>query len=623
MAFVFKSEKEHNTIYNFQNDLGPGEYLDKIEKQDIRQQQEPFMSSTQRKFIELNEVPGPGTYYKDFQKIKNIKNLIKSEHNQNIDSVRARVKNDVIYLKQTEKLGFDIKSKRFNYNDKKENKTPGPGHYFPSIFNNEEKNKNKSIKVKNNNGKLIFYKLSSNFSPEKTGFTNFVIDGGNNKCRRTFQYDNFGCRPKLFDIRKYREFMELNDSNSFISTNYSDYKKRKNKFNSFVYTNKSGDISIKESININDNNNKNKIIYRNNSENKNTFNYRIKLCKKINKKKIKNKNVFEKLIENKTPGPGYYFDSIHDTSIQPVKPKSIYFQFFGSKVEKFHSLKKPWTDLGPGQYFISNKNIENKDIDNDIYYVEAPFGSKEERNNSFIPLNNTKTNPGPGEYEYQSFTNNAEKDINSDINKEFLISGERFNDKYIMKDKYRNPGPGFYEPKFDTIAMNNEKINLNKINIFLNLSKPSYKKKKKKLKKLENNQFVNGINSSVEEYKYKEKIPPVGYYFPEFFNTIDYKIRKKVFDSKQKGISFNRTISKGLKKSSSTSDLLGPGYYNITRDNRKNTYYQVNPPFLSSSKKDQNQLKKEQYKLNMDDYKRYYMKEFFNWNKRSHNVNFI
>ena len=193
-----------------------------------------------------------------------------------------------------------------------------------------------------------------------------------------------------------------------------------------------------------------------------------------------------------------------------------------------------------------------------------------------------------------------------------------------MKDKYRNPGPGYYEPKFESISLNNEKLNISKNNNTLYiLNKPNYKRKNKKLQTLENNQFLNGKNQSLDEFKYKELIPPVGYYFPEFFNTIDYHIKKKLFDSNQKGVSFNRTISKGLKKSSSTSDLLGPGYYNITRDNKNNIYYQVNPPFLSSSKKDQNQLKKEQYKLNMDDYKRYYMKEFFNWNKRSHNVNFI
>ena len=618
MAFVYKSENDYNTIYNYQNDLGPGEYLDKNKKQEPRQQQEPFMSSTQRKFIKLNEVPGPGTYYKDFQKIKNIRNLIKSEHNQNIDSVRAQVKKDIICLRQTEKLGFDTKSKRFQSITIYEKKTPGPGHYFPSIINNEEKIKNKKIKV--DNGRLTFFKLRNNFSLDKTGFTTFVIEGSKvNKCRKTFQYDNFGCRPKIFDYRKYREFMESNDSNSLTSTNYSEFKKRnKNFLNSCYSTNKD---SMNKSCYTNNKNDVNKKLYKNNSENKNTFNYRINFCKKVNKRKKNNKNDFEKLLENKTPGPGYYFDEIHDISIQPAKPKSDIFQSFGSKVNKFHSLRKPWTELGPGQYFIIDPNNKENKID-DFKYIDAPFGARDIRKNTFLLLDNTKINPGPGEYESESFTNNAEKEINSDVNKQFFISGERFNDKYIMRDLYRNPGPGYYEPKVESIALNNEKLHKNNENIFLNLCKPKRRKKVKRLKKLEN-QFVNGVNLSVEEFKYKEKIPPVGYYYPEFFNTIDYKNKKKMMDSIQKGVSFNRTITREIKKSSSTSELLGPGYYNINRDNKKNIYFQVSPPFHSSCKRIYSPVKQEKYQLNTDDYKKYYMKEFFNWNKRSHNVNFI
>ena len=620
MAFVYKSENDYNSIYNFENELGPGEYLDKDPKPETRQNQEPFLSSTNRKFIQENEVPGPGTYYKDFQKIKNKKNLIKSEHNQNIDSVHARIKKQFICLRPAEKLGFDSKSKRFKSDTKIEEKTPGPGHYFPSILNNEEKNKN--AKIKNDNSRRTFVKIKSNFSHQQTGYPNFVIEGSNinKKCRKTFQYDNFGCRPKFFGFRKYREFLELNDSNSLASTNYSD-NKRKNKqiMNSFYYSNKSGEYSQKESKKLNDSKNSDKIkkIYKNSSEGKNTFNYRITLCKKMNKRRLRNKDDLDKLIENKTPGPGYYFDNIHDTGIYPALPKSDFFQFFGSKVRKFHSLDKPWTQLGPGEYFNPRRYINN-DNSNDL---DIPFGSKEKRNNTFLCLDNVKLNPGPGEYESQSFINILEKEINPDIDPQFGIRGERFNDKYVMKDKYSAPGPGYYEPKIETIALNNERLNYKNVT-FSNFGRPRVKQKIKKLKKIDSNQFVNGVNASVEEFKYKEKIPPVGYYFPEFFNTIDYKNKKMILDSKHEGICFNRTISNGLKKSSSTSDLLGPGYYNINRD-KKSIYFQVDPPFHSSCEKRSFPTKKEKYPINMEEFKKYYMKEFFNWNKRSHNVNFI
>ncbi len=64
-----------------------------------------------------------------------------------------------------------------------------------------------------------------------------------------------------------------------------------------------------------------------------------------------------------------------------------------------------------------------------------------------------------------------------------------------------------------------------------------------------------------------------------------YKIKKKLLDSNQEGVCFNRTISNKIKKSSSTSELLGPGYYNNI-DNKKPIYSQIKPPFLSSSEKD-------------------------------------
>jgi hypothetical protein len=299
-------------------------------------------------------------------------------------------------------------------------------------------------------------------------------------------------------------------------------------------------------------NNEIKKIYKNNSENKNTFNCRVNLCKKINKRKIKAKNDLDRLIDKKTPGPGYYFDDINDNAIIGKIHKNEFFQFFGSKVRKFHSLDKPWTHLGPGEYFVSKKNT-NKDMNS----LDIPFGSKEKRNNTFLCPEYTKLNPGPGEYEAQSFINNIQKESSLDTIQQFGIKEKRFNDKYTMRDKYNAPGPGYYEPKIETIALNNEKLNLNKdkINIFSHFRKPILRLKIKKLKKLDNNHFVNGVNASIEELKYKEKIPPVGYYFPEFFNTIDYNNKKKIFDSKQDGICFNRTVSKEIKKSSSMTDL--------------------------------------------------------------------
>ena len=616
MAFVFKSDNDRSIILNNQSDLGPGEYLDKNTTIEYKQHQEPFLSSVNGTLKIKNENPGPGAYYRDVQKIKNKKNLIKSEYSNNIDSIRAQVTRDHINLKKIEIFGFDSKVKRFSNGNNRENETPGPGYYFPSILNKTIKNNNNKIKIDNNK---YFIKLKSKSSSENIGIpSTFVIQSNNSKLRKTFQYDNFGCRPKIFNMRKYKEFIELNNS-SFASTNYSDNKKLVRSF----YHNS----SIKESNSMNNNKeltNDIKKIYKNNSMNKNSLNCRINICKKINKKKRKSKNILERIIENRSPGPGYYFDSINNNiGIKPAKPKSDSYQFFGTKSNRFYNLNKSWTKLGPGEYFNSKENEDNNQ-DDDVVHI--PFGSNEKRGNSFLGLESKKMNPGPGEYEIESFTNNAEFDMFSDCNKQFGISGERFNDKYTMKDKYNSPGPGYYNPNYDFIKpLFNDNIKLNKKNIFMKIhnkyNNSNFIIEKNKLKNLDN-PFLNGKNSSVEEFKNKEKIPPVGYYYPEFFNTIDYKNKKKILDSNQDGVCFNRTISNKIKKSSSTSELLGPGYYNNV-ENKKAIYFQIKPPFHSSSERGLIPKKKEKYNLNINDFRKYYMKEYFNWNKKSFNINFI
>ena len=60
--------------------------------------------------------------------------MIKSEYSQNIDSVRAQV------------IGDHLKVKRFPNGNNRENETPGPGYYFPSILNTTIIN-NKKIKM--------------------------------------------------------------------------------------------------------------------------------------------------------------------------------------------------------------------------------------------------------------------------------------------------------------------------------------------------------------------------------------------------------------------------------------------------------------------------------------------
>ena len=67
-------------------------------------------------------------------------------------------------------------------------------------------------------------KLKSKLSSEKIGLPSTFAQSNNSKLRQTFQEDNFGCWPKIYNMRKYKEFIELNNI-IFTSTNYSDNKK--------------------------------------------------------------------------------------------------------------------------------------------------------------------------------------------------------------------------------------------------------------------------------------------------------------------------------------------------------------------------------------------------------------
>ena len=77
MAFIYRAEKDRNIFQISTSLVGPGEYLDKMPKIFPRQNQEPFLSSADKLLDTKNQNPGPGTYYKDTQKIKNLRNLQK------------------------------------------------------------------------------------------------------------------------------------------------------------------------------------------------------------------------------------------------------------------------------------------------------------------------------------------------------------------------------------------------------------------------------------------------------------------------------------------------------------------------------------------------------------------
>ena len=150
MAMVFKSKKEISELTK--KDLlhpGPGDYIPQtISKKNFNRKNITENKSIKNKNINFQtktfNTPGPGYYFKNENnnKTRNRKNDLLFNK---VTTLRKTYEDDIINKKNTnsfEKLGFNIKSIRFNKSKEDITKLPGPGQYFPD--------KIKAIKSKQN-----------------------------------------------------------------------------------------------------------------------------------------------------------------------------------------------------------------------------------------------------------------------------------------------------------------------------------------------------------------------------------------------------------------------------------------------------------------------------------------
>ena len=117
MAFVFKSEREAvNEKIKTNTNLGPGEYLPLTEPRKYTVNKEPFLCSLKEPSQKINDVPGPGAYYHDDTLIQYLKNIQNEKISEQNDKVHLIAKGGSVDLHpNTEKIGFNSKSKRFFY----------------------------------------------------------------------------------------------------------------------------------------------------------------------------------------------------------------------------------------------------------------------------------------------------------------------------------------------------------------------------------------------------------------------------------------------------------------------------------------------------------------------------
>jgi len=644
MAMVFMSERNLDTSQTDKqnSNLGPGEYLSQSPFKKVNVNKQPFLTGSPRSKFDFKDTPGPGAYYHDETHNNYLKNLYNEKISMQNDKINLLIKGErenltkLILLMNSEKKGFNIKSKRFRIVNST-NSQPGPGQYFQNT--KLEKFEKKKVKKLKENEAFISKKLSIIKSSEfqkiptipskdkKFGFdilnNGTLIQKQNPDMYRTFtgeKGDTVG--PGSYEIEKpnnwhktgtsWSKFRVVRDCNknlnkndfssSMATTNYSDFKKNNNNnLISGVLGSNSSDFTDRTNLNINSKSNINNV--KKSSTNKktnkkNVFNLKIETCKINNKKKSQQPITFENIIKKVTPGPGYYYDQRAFTSFK-VKYVPEYKQYFGSKLARFLTNKSNATNsLGPGDYFKEEKNK----MDNNNSNKGAPFSSSIER----FPYSEQKLDgPGPGEYDN---SNQEQKNKIPVSDNKFGSTEIRFNNMYNLSWKSGVPGPGFYSPDNHSNKLNKTGKNFNKRGQLFSTTKNDLEKYN-----------YNKINNSSDELK--DSVPPIGLYNPEIVSSIDYKVKKKVYETKNQKVAFSSSFNKRKKTKNNIvinceNSNLGPGYYYHDRkkiDNRLSPPFHL-PEFKRNIRSNAN-IFVGPGKYDLDSYN--------TWNKKSFNINFV
>ena len=616
MAMVFKSKKKSlEKIEKDINNPGPGEYLPLTFYKNININKEPFLSAIKKTFHKRENNPGPGSYYQDHTLIKYIKNIqnekITDNNNKKYfyqsENLNDKIKED----NNEEKLGFNIKSKRFDEKLSESRKELGPGYYFPiinkyyknkimkikeNIFNSKQKqcpicihlNVAPSIPDKNQkfgfdiseDGKIIpikdpnLYKTFSGEKGDSVGPDAYEIEKKNNLYRTrpnwTLSKEIRNCYITNFDN------LSKIEPQSLISTNNSDNSN--NTFNNFNKSNLLSSITANKfyvddklnvielsphSINISDDsriNFQNSINFQKKTDNKNKNKYNIS----------SSRNIFNKI--NDYPGPGFYIDRYKHSSFRFIEvPENR--QFFGSKLRRFASMNELSDNNNKKRENISfNSNNDNKIIKSKSYI--APFLSTEKR----FHVHSYEKNdyPSPSHYnikikKIKSFSNNNK----------FDSSSKRFIENKNIKWKNEIPGPGYYNPDKIRNHISTKKIIRNEN------------------KRLKENNFLYPINYDTK--------------------TIEYENKKKLNSTNLKNVTFFRCNPGNEMKKSLSSKNIGPSSEYYYHD-KKYQYKQIFPPFNISKEKKLEFIKNNDIKIGPGQYN---LNSYFDWNKKTYNISYL
>ena len=543
MAIVLRSERNlDSNIFNI-SDIGPGQYeiennFDKINN--LSKNSVPFNTSGERLLYldSENSSPGPGSYFKN-----NYYNN-KYFHNKGETTKEHVIKEFPMY-----NLMSFIKNKKLNdlktLKIDKRNKS--------QVQNLKNFNKSKSIEQRKLNLKLLQLKreekdctIPSKNQENKEDLMIMPLFSKKNKCKNNITKDDKGFKLDKELTKKDKEILSSNISTNTSSNIYLNKQITTSEDNSnIILSNSSFFPNVNKERNILDE----CLFFKKLKLKEKKYNSFHKNSLRKNKgNNFKSELMFYNNLLKGDPGPGYYSTSSPFDKYEVISKENKKYNFGSNQVRDIlittpkikTQSKKVVNDLKLESFNKINKtsfpNLSQSNINlrNSLYSNElikqllCSENFIEEINNSLTRYKNKESiNVGPGQYDIKSqFDSKNSKKYSFPLSKRFLLP----------KGKTL-PGPGAYLPlKIWNKLSNNIKKNETKI-----------------------------------EFREKNKGPDMCTYSPHVVKSIEYDNFINYSNSDNSKAPFGSSQEKILKKINSTSDVVGPGIYDITKFDENNS----------------------------------------------------
>ena len=614
MAFVIRSPKNLEekiaksgdpTIYpnfNFLSEI-KNKY---ISKNNTNKSHISFGSKTLRNslYIKGSTSPGPGYY-----KIEN--ELVKESFNPNFTGP-----NDPEGPEGEHAQLFISKEKRFKEFNKNTKDNPSPCDYFLPKNSFEPTNLRKNLTQLKTFGIYSPFSSRRQISIPTNDLYYKINDKGEVEVKQEVENikeckNNLG--PGSYDIKFYEKKNNVIDWSKGIKKekdNKTDDKKDYNiKLNLDSYNTFADSNAFESTMNEKTNNSTNLLTH-------NFDKYADKICctetfnsqEKLKKKALSN-------LKLDIPGPGQYHIPYNIDA--PISFSNV--NNFGSNVSRglLFPLKKNKIKIGlktktepliiKTENNSPNKEINNKvkksnkiNKDNDLFILHS-LHAKDIKDKYLKDKNLYLTKLGPGAYNplLQSEINKKETTIQNfnSLEKRFTSHNNEFN----------TPGVGTYSI-IDSYS--------SKKSSFKPIVPPNISKRN-----------IDGISSpKIQETKEKvyyenHRKPGVGDYYPEIFNSIEFKIYKNAQNNNDKKPCFNCGEQRFFEFKKKYEDDNHIGKYNLAK-NEKEKYQRISP-FLSQAEKDESKLNNVINKTNSNlGPGTYRYDSYFDWNKKSYNMLF-